>query len=113
MFTRLTFKQKFSILCGMEQFNLKDIQKKKWILCINAGEYQGVSLFTLKLYEFIPDAVSEAEGFLRVIDEDGEPYYYDAKAFVKIKSAANGLFIPFLKAASQKKRQVAAKNGRR
>jgi hypothetical protein len=66
--------------------NIEKIKNKKWACCIDAGEHQGVSLFAFKRYEYVPDPVSEAEGFLRVIDEEGEPYYYDAKAFVKVKS---------------------------
>jgi hypothetical protein len=93
--------------------SLKDMHKKKWAFCIDAGEYQGVSLFAPKMYEYIPDPISEAEGFLRVIDEEDEPYYYDSKAFVKTKSASNGLLIPFLKSKSPKKRQAVTKNGRR
>jgi hypothetical protein len=93
--------------------NLQKLKKKNFALCINAGEYQGVSLFALKMYEYLPDPASEAEGFLRVIDEEGEPYYYDAKAFVKTKFAANGLLIPFLKTKSKTKKKVVANNGRR
>ena len=93
--------------------SLKDIQKKKWAFCIDAGEYQGVSLFAFKMYEYIPEPVSEAEGFLRVIDEEDEPYYYDAKAFVKVKSAPNGLLIPFLKSKQTKKNQTLQKQAKR
>jgi len=67
--------------------NIEKIKNKKWAFCIDAGEHQGMSLFAFKMYEYVPDLISEAEGFLRVIDEEGEPYYYDAKAFVKMKAA--------------------------
>lgn len=80
----------------MEKMSIQELRKKNLALCIDAGDYEGVSLFTLKLYEFIPDPASEAEGFLRVIDEEGEPYYYDAKCFLKASSAKSGLSIPFL-----------------
>jgi len=93
--------------------NLQKLKKKNFALCLDAGEYQGVSLFALKMYEYIPDPVSEAQGFLRIIDEEEEPYYYDAKAFVKIKSASNGFLIPFLKTKFPKKKQAVTKNGRR
>lgn len=75
--------------------SLQKFQQKKLALCTDAGEYQGVSLFAMKIYEYLPDPVSEKEGFLRIIDEDGEPYYYDAKAFLKINARRNGLLIPF------------------
>lgn len=74
---------------------IEHLQKKNLALCIHAGKYQGVSLFAMKIYEYLPNASSEKQGFLRVIDEDGEPYYYDAKAFLKIKKRPNGLTIPF------------------
>jgi len=73
----------------------KEFQQKNLALCIDAGEYEGVSLFAMKIYEYLPDPHSEKEGFLRVIDEDGESYYYDAKAFLKINARRNGLLIPF------------------
>ncbi len=73
----------------------QEFQQKKLALCIDAGEYEGVSLFAMKIYEYLSDPVSEKEGFLRIIDEDGEPYYYDAKAFLKINTRRNGLLIPF------------------
>jgi len=75
--------------------SLQKFQQKKLALCIDAGEYEGVSLFAMKIYEYLPDPISEKEGFLRVIDEDGESYYYDAKAFLKINAHRNGLSIPF------------------
>jgi len=74
---------------------LQKLQKKNWALCLDAGEYEGVSLFAMKLYEYIPDSISEKQGFLRIIDEDEEPYYYDAKAFLKINPLRKGLLIPF------------------
>ncbi len=93
--------------------SIKDIHKKSLALCIDAGEYQGVSLFAFKIYEYVPEPISEAEGFLRVIDEEGEPYYYDAKAFVKLKSAQNGLLIPFIKPKRAQKKQPPRKGNRR
>jgi len=63
----------------------------------------------MKIYEFIPDPRSEAEGFLRVIDEEGEPYYYDARAFLKVKAAQKGLSIPFSQPRRSPKRPIATK----
>lgn len=74
--------------------SLKKLHRKKLALCLDAGEYEGTSLFAMKIYEYLPDRASEREGFLRVIDEEGEPYYYDANAFVKMKSNRNSLSIP-------------------
>lgn len=63
-------------------------------LCIDAGEYEGVSLFAMKIYEYLPEPESEKDGYLRVVDEECEPYYYDAVAFLKISARRNGLVIP-------------------
>jgi hypothetical protein len=76
--------------------NPKEFQQENLALCIDAGEYEGVSLFAMKIYEYLPDPISEKEGFLRIIDEDRESYYYDAKAFLKINARRNGLSIPFM-----------------
>lgn len=76
--------------------SIQELQKKNLALCIDAGEYEGVSLFAMKMYEFIPDPDSEADGFLRVIDEEGEPYYYNAQSFLKVKAGQYGLSIPFI-----------------
>jgi len=75
--------------------SIQKLRGKKLVLCVDAGEYEGTSLFAMKIYEYLRDAVSEKEGFLRVIDEEGEPYYYDARAFLKITARRNGLAIPF------------------
>ena len=79
---------------------LATLHKKKLALCIDAGEYEGVSLFGMKIYEYLPDAVSEKQGFLQVIDEEGEPYYYDASAFLKINTRPNGMSISFKRSNS-------------
>ncbi|NIW79806.1 MAG: hypothetical protein GWN16_10250 [Calditrichae bacterium] len=75
--------------------SIQELQKKNLALCIDAGDYEGVSLFTLKLYEYLPDPDSEKDGFLQIIDEEGEPYYYDAKCFLKVKAVPEGLTISF------------------
>ena len=74
--------------------SIQELQQKNLALCIDAGEYEGVSLFAMKIYEYLPDPTSEKDGFLRVIDEEGEPYYFDASAFLKISAQPNGLMIP-------------------
>ena len=89
--------------------SLQKFQQKKLALCIDAGEYEGVSLFAMKIYEYLPDAISEKEGFLRVIDEDGESYYYDAKAFLKINAHRNGLLIPFTSLQRPRTKRVSSR----
>ena len=92
--------------------SIRELQKKNLALCIDAGEYEGVSLFTLKLYQYRPDPISEAEGFLRVIDEEGEPYYYDANAFLKVKPASKGLMIPFVQPKQARKKTASKSTSR-
>lgn len=84
----------------VEKMSIQELKKKNLALCIDAGEHKGVSLFELKLYEFIPEPDSEAKGLLRVIDEEGEPYYYDSNCFLKVKPIPDGLAIPILPASS-------------
>ncbi len=74
--------------------SLQDLQKKPLALCIDPGEYDGVSLFAMKIYEYIPDEKSENEGFLNIVDEEGESYFYDANGFLKIVPEQRGLLIP-------------------
>ncbi len=88
---------------------LQKLQKKNWALCLDAGGYESVSLFAMKLYEYIPDSASEKQGFLRVIDEDGESYYYDARAFRKINARRNGLLIPFERSDKPRRKRTRTK----
>lgn len=74
---------------------LQELKNKILALCIDAGEHEGIKLFEMKIYEHLPEPDSEADGFLWVIDKEGEPYYYDAKGFLKSKPVQNGLSIPF------------------
>jgi hypothetical protein len=53
-------------------------------VCLNNLGYD-VSLEVGKLYRFIPDDEAEKLGCMRVIDEDGEDYLYDAKMFCPIQ----------------------------
>ncbi len=92
--------------------SIRDLQKKNLALCIDAGEYEGVSLFALKLYQYRPDPTSEAKGFLRVIDEEGEPYYYDANGFLKIKPASKGLMIPLVQPKRARRKPASKSSGR-
>lgn len=89
--------------------SIQKLRGKNLALCIDAGEYEGTSLFAMKIYEYLHDAASEKDGFLRVIDEEGEPYYYDARAFLKITARRNGLEIPFASPRKPRSRRVADK----
>ena len=55
-------------------------QPAHFVLCLNNDGYQA-SLEVGKLYRFIPDREAEAEGLIRVVDESGEDYAFDAARF--------------------------------
>ena len=55
-------------------------QSAHFVVCLNNEGYKA-SLEVGKLYRFIPDHEAEAEGLIRVIDESGEDYAFDAKRF--------------------------------
>ena len=52
----------------------------KFAVCINNKGFEA-SLEIGKLYEVVSDADAESDGMLRVIDEDGEDYLFEAKIF--------------------------------
>ena len=56
------------------------MSEPKFVVCLNNEGY-AASLEIGKLYRIIPDEEAEKIGGLRVIDEDGEDYLYDAKMF--------------------------------
>jgi hypothetical protein len=58
-------------------------RQKIYALCVDNTDYE-MSLEILKLYEVIPDADAESENLIRVIDESGEDYMYDASSFVRL-----------------------------
>jgi hypothetical protein len=52
----------------------------QFVVCIDNEGYPA-SLEVGKLYRFIPDKEAAAEGLMRVIDESGEDYAFEAKRF--------------------------------
>jgi len=56
----------------------------KFVVCLN-NEGFDASLEIGKLYRIVPDAEAEKIGGLRVIDEDGEDYLYDAEMFCPLQ----------------------------
>lgn len=54
---------------------------RRYAVCVEAGEYEGVDLVRRKIYEVWPDAGAESLGQLRVIDETGEDYLFPAEYF--------------------------------
>jgi len=56
----------------------------QFVVCLNNEGYLA-SLEIGKLYRIIPDKEAEKIGGLRVVDEDGEDYLYDAKMFYPLQ----------------------------
>lgn len=59
-------------------------ESTQFVVCLN-NEHYPASLEIGKLYQVIPDAEAEKIGGLRVIDEDGEDYLYDAEMFCPLQ----------------------------
>jgi len=52
----------------------------KFAVCINNKGFEA-SLEVGKLYEVVADAEAESDDMIRVIDEDGEDYLFEANIF--------------------------------
>jgi len=59
---------------------MKKKQSVQFVVCVDNDGYPA-SLEVGKLYRFIPDEEAAAEGLIRVIDESGEDYAFEAKRF--------------------------------
>ena len=60
------------------------MEEPKFVVCLKNKGYLA-SLEIGKLYQIIPDKEAEKLGGLRVIDEDGEDYLYDAEMFCPLQ----------------------------
>ena len=60
------------------------MSKPRFVVCLS-NENFAASLEVGKLYQVVPDKASEKLGGLRVIDEDGEDYLYDADMFCPLQ----------------------------
>lgn len=60
------------------------MNKVRFVVCLDNKEY-AASLEVGKLYQVIPDKEAEKIGGLRVIDEDGEDYLFDADMFCAVQ----------------------------
>ena len=49
-------------------------------ICIDNEGYEA-SLELRKIYQVIPSEPNDPKGYIRVVDESGEDYLYNAKAF--------------------------------
>jgi hypothetical protein len=59
---------------------MKKKELAHFVVCLDNEGYRA-SLEVGKLYRFIPDEEAEAEGLIRVFDESGEDYAFDAERF--------------------------------
>jgi hypothetical protein len=59
------------------------MKNAQFVVCLSNNGY-AASLEVGKLYRFIPDEDAEKLGGLRVIDEDGEDYFYDSAMFCPV-----------------------------
>jgi hypothetical protein len=66
---------------------MKKKEPAHFVVCLNNEGYLA-SLEVGKLYRFIPDEEAEAEGLIRVFDESGEDYAFDAERFHPISLPA-------------------------
>jgi hypothetical protein len=57
---------------------------RRYAVCI-ANRGSEASLERNKLYVLLPDRQAEADGLVRVVDEDGEDYLYTADWFVAVE----------------------------
>lgn len=60
------------------------METPQFVVCLNNKGY-AASLEVGKLYRIVPDKDAEKLGGLRVIDEDGEDYFYDSDMFCPLQ----------------------------
>lgn len=60
------------------------MEEPKFVVCLDNEGFLA-SLEIGKLYQIIPDKEAEKLGGLRVIDEDGEDYFYAAEMFCPLQ----------------------------
>ena len=64
----------------IETMNHTDQSRPQFVVCINNAEYPA-SLELYKIYRVLPDEDAARDGDIRVIDESGEDYAFDADRF--------------------------------
>ena len=57
--------------------------KPRFAVCVDNSGYLA-SLERHKIYRVVPDAAAEREGDLRVVDESGEDYLFNADRFLLV-----------------------------
>jgi hypothetical protein len=63
--------------------SVKKRMSRRYAVCIR-NDGNEASLERNKLYVILPDRKAEADGLVRVIDEDGEDYLYPTDWFVAV-----------------------------
>lgn len=56
----------------------------RFAVCVKNKGFEA-SLEVGKLYEIVPDSEAESDDMIRVIDEDGEDYLFEATNFYPLK----------------------------
>jgi hypothetical protein len=63
---------------------IKEKTKQQFVVCLNNKGYEA-SLELGKLYRVIPDEQAAVHGYIRLVDESGEDYVYDAERFFSLE----------------------------
>ncbi len=61
----------------------KEKREKIFVLCVKNKDCE--DLEKRKIYQVLPDAKAEKEGYLRIIDESGDDYLYPKSYFVLVE----------------------------
>jgi hypothetical protein len=61
----------------------KEKRRKIFALCVKNKDCE--DLEKRKIYQVLPDAKAEKEGYLRIIDESGDDYLYPKSYFVLVE----------------------------
>jgi hypothetical protein len=56
---------------------------KRFVICVRNTDCEDLAI--RKVYQVLPDAKAEAVGLVRVVDESGEDYLYQADCFLPIE----------------------------
>ena len=63
------------------------VAPRRFVVCVRNDGYEA-SLERNKIYLVVPDEGAESHGQLRVVDESGEDYLFEANRFVAIEVPA-------------------------
>ena len=59
----------------------------RFVLCVDNSEYS-LDLTLHKIYRVLPDDMGEQAGMIRIVDDTGEDYLYEANRFAAIELSA-------------------------